>query len=1103
MKRDNERNHKTINSNILSQKELELSELPAGALFKRLGYTRVNGTDIKREKNTEHSLLLGRLESALRRIHPWMENVHVDKAIEVLVGLHSKKSQNLFDCNQKIWNLISGKHENNMRVSSDKGDEFHAVSYIDYDNIENNDFLVVHQYHTNENKLSSYPDLVVFVNGLPLAVIECKSPTAHDAWNSAYNDLKSYQESLPLLFSPNQICCALWKVGARYGAIGTPQRFYSEIKKLDAEGETFFTTTPTAQDILIYTLFRKDRFVQFIRDYVLFEFDDQKTIKKLPRPQQLRATEKVLARLRKDKGGVVWHTQGSGKSITMVYLARKLRVEANGFKNPTILVLTDRTDLDEQITNTIRNSGMPNVRRAGSVRHLKQLLNDDYGGIITSTLHKFQEEETLEEDSSKENNSSKSRGSKEKRKETEEYGSAFSEDKFSVERTIVGDKLIKRKYKVEYHFENSRKEEKKILLEEVTIPLVPVSEKTNLYVFIDEAHRTQYGFLAAMMRVMMPNAKFVAFTGTPISNKDKSTLGTFYGGQYIDTYTIKEAVEDGATVPLFYEEGVAMLSVKSEALDREFREKYKGIDNEKRYKLKTEGLKAYQKSTARIDVIVRHMVDHYKKKIYPAGQKAMVVCSGREAAIKYHKALLQLKEEGVHDFEAKVVVSLGIPKSDPIAKQYYEIENWNKDHSIEKKPQYIVDPLKVKDVVNDFKLPFKKDVTKETEKYDNTAFMIVSDMLITGWDAPIASCLYLDKGLKEHTLLQAIARVNRVKEGKVAGFIVDYCGVAANLIDAIAMFSGDIEREDVITDLKSEIPKLEINRNRLLSFFHSIQWDRVTEREEYVDSASHYLEPLDIRDEFKDLLKSFNRSINIVLPNTKALEFQDDFYLFNEINRTMRNLYIDENSLSKEESRTVQKMIDDHLESNGMKVVFDEPLNILDSDKLEEQVAKYHSNKSKALVMRRKLIQTIATGERKNPDFYEPLSKRLNKLLEKKEQGQLDDKQLMLEFIDMFEVIREENSQSNNQGFEASDERALYTTMKTISEEDAVEMTRDVFANIRPLMKMVQWQSNSVTLKKIENKIKNILTQKMDSSDARAKAKEMVETIKQNNDVQC
>ncbi|WP_275314961.1 type I restriction endonuclease subunit R [Tenacibaculum bernardetii] len=1048
------------------------SELPAIQLLQQLGYQYYDASKQDEREDITEVVLKNRLLAAIKRINPWINENNLNKAF---LELTTVNGASLMEINQKIWELLRGGDYVVKQVID--GDEvFKPVHFIDYNNPTNNDFLVVNQMKYHGKYQNSIPDLVIYLNGLPISVIECKSPTAQNAWDKAFSDLEYYQKNSEKLFHFNQINAGLWDVGGKYGAINAPQQFYSVFKTSKDDTE-IIAQAKREQDKLLLALFKKERLLDIIRHFVLFELDEGRTIKKLPRYQQVRATNKTIERLQAGEGGVVWHTQGSGKSLTMAYVTRKLQAQEFGFNNPTVMVMTDRKDLDRQITTTFRNVGLKNVNQASSVVHLDKLLRNDYGGIITTTLQKFQEtdkEATATSDQT----------------ELEERGNLL------IEKHLKDKKLIK----IIKEFQKG----KWVEIERQEIELEELSKKENLYILVDEAHRSHYGFLASFMRTVLPNAKFVAFTGTPISKEDKSTLGEFYGGEYIDVYTITEAVADGATVELFYDEGIAKLDVKKEALDKEFEEKFGDVHEDKKDKLKKEALRKYQLSAERINAIGKHMVNHYTNKIYPDGHKAMIVCSGREAAIKYQQVLHKLKEEGLHNFESKVVVSIGSPKSDAIAKEYYETLEWNKNNPDNKKPVWVVPPEGIKDATDNFKLPFgnENDTEKSGKKqYDNTAFIIVSDMLLTGWDAPITSCLYLDKPLKEHNLLQAIARVNRSKEGKSAGFIVDYNGITAYLVQALEIFSGDIRPDDILKNLNEELPQLAMNHTKLVDFFKPMKIDRNYKRDDYIDAAIRFIEPINKRDDFKALLKDFNKSINIVLPNTKAMKYQGDFKLYNEIKLRAKNAFPDDDELkiSKDESKMLQGMIDTHLKAEGVENLLEEPISIIDKEKFKEEIMNA-SPATKELKMRNNLKHTIKVGMDKNPDFYKPLAQRLDELLKMKKDERITQTEFLIAMTSMQDEIIEEQTEGEAKGFHTEQQRAVYNSMKVLFDEDAEDATKTLFDLIKGELDIVGWQAKGRVQKDIENKIMRFLKTKLERNEAKTKAKEMVDVLIKNKD---
>jgi type I restriction enzyme R subunit len=1051
------------------------SEQPALRLLQQLGYTHLTGAALSAERpDAAEVILAGRLRSAIARLNPALDAANQQRAFDRITQV---SAASLMEANQRIWTLLSGTDFTLKQVINGK-DEFIPVRYIDYSPDAKNDLVVVNQMRFTGRTFTAIPDLVIYVNGLPLGVIECKAASASGAWDSAWNDLNAYQRNNERLFHYNHICAGIWGVGGKYGAISAPQAFYSHFRSdsnpeltalLDGE-------VPSQQDILLYNLFRPERLMDIVHHFVLFELDEGRVIKKLPRYQQLRAVNCTIAKLQQhQQGGVVWHTQGSGKSLTMAYLIRKLRAEENGLDNPTVIVLTDRNDLDTQITTTFQNIGFKDVQQATSVAHLDKILRNDYGGIITTTLQKFQQAD----------------------KNAATVEDLPDEDGLTrTERHIQEDLLIQIKKALQdgKWTEVSREE----------TPLEVLSTKENLYVLVDEAHRSHYGFLAAFMRSVLPNAKFIAFTGTPISKADKSTLAEFYGEEYLDIYTIKESVADGATVELLYDAGIARLDVKKDELDAAFEAQFANESEEKKSRLKDEALRKYQFSDGRVRDISKHLLTHYREKIFADGYKAILVCSGRHAAMAYQQTILALQQEGFHDFKTKVVVSLGSAKSDPIVADHLERVLWNQEHPSDPKPILVTPSEEVKAVIDNFKLPFgdedQLDKSGKKRKFDNTAILIVSDMLLTGYDAPIAGCLYLDKPLKEHNLLQAIARVNRTYRSKVAGFIVDYCGITAHLMQALDIFSGDLRPDDILRNLNDEIPKLELNHGKLLSFAKPVKPDRHYQRQVFKDAFVRYIEPIHLRDQFKELLKEFNKSINIVLPHQAAMKYQADFILFNEIKREARNTYPDDDELktSAEESRMLQQLINDHLTAQGVTNLLAEPVSILDRDKFKADILNA-SPATKELKMRNQLTYTIKVGMDRNPDYFKPLAQRLDALLKEYEAGRIDQVQLLIGYTELQDDLINEQRAGQAQGFTTPQQIDLFNALTVLFAEEGAPLTKQIFADITGELGVVGWEGKREVRHSMEQKISRLLKDKIPLFEVRKKkAAELVDLLRKD-----
>lgn len=1041
-----------------NQPEYELSEKPAIDLLQQLGYQYYDAsTNADERESINEILLIDRLEKSIKKLNPWLEDQQIPLAARE-IGISAYGS--LIDANEWVWRKILCEDEFTTQLEDHTDNKRKRdVRYMDFDEPGNNDWLVVNQMKYKGRHMNSIPDLVVYVNGFPLAVMECKSPSATTALENAIQDIQYYQKNSERLFVYNFVCVGLCKWKAKYGAIQASEQFYSSYRVKDkTEIQAFLNREITEQDVLLYSLFKKENFLDLFKHFTLFELSDGDKIKKLPRYQQIRATNSAIKRLSQDQGGVIWATQGSGKSLTMAYVTRKLQAEEFGFHNPTIIIMTDRKDLDRQITNTFQNVGFKNVNQASSVIHLEKLLQNDYGQIITTTIQKFQETDD-------DGNFIRTRKEKQSDGKVVIFKEAIDE-----EGTVLSS---------EWAYETD---------EEGTDDLFDIDElssKENLYVMIDEAHRSQYGMLASFMRKALPHAKFVAFTGTPLSKDDKSTLGTFYGGEYLDVYTIKEAVEDGATLPLLYEQGLPEYFIDKEGLEENFQELFGHESKAKQDLLQQLGTTHLVHADGRLKAIAQHLLEHYRTRIYPDGLKAILVCNNRAAAIAYKKIFDELKANGQHLLNTRVVMSFS-PKKDP--EEYFKLAT----------------PVgEINESEENFKLPFGDETDKEKSgklKFNNDAILIVSDMLLTGYDAPIAGVLYLDKNLTEHTLLQALARVNRTRKGKKAGLIVDYFGITQNLINALEIFSGDLTIEDVVADFESEFPKLEQRHAQLVQFFRSIKNDRRYEKQLYVDRAVRLLEPLDRRDEFKNLLKKFNESVSIITPHQFATRFKDDLGLFNQIKLEARNMYPDDDTLklSKDESEKLKTLIDEHLIATGVKNLLEEPVSILDRKKFQEEMELTLSEESKAKLIVNRTKHTIKVGESQNPDFFKPLSDRLEELIELYRTERISQLELFKTIQDeIIDKIDDQKKEADKLGFSVQ-EFAVFNSLKSKIEGNADQVTRDLFESIKDELLIVGWMDKYAVLKEIEKKTKRLLRDKMEKIELKELLPLLVDVIKKN-----
>ena len=437
----------------------------------------------------------------------------------------------------------------------------------------------------------------------------------------------------------------------------------------------------------------------------------------------------------------------------------------------------------------------------------------------------------------------------------------------------------------------------------------------------------------------------------------------------------------------------------------------------------------------------------------------MLVCHNRYQAIAYQKAFLKLKEQGLNSFETKVIMSFD-NKKDPI--EFRELA---------------VPEDKVKTTIEDFKLPFGNENEKAKsgdKKFDNTAILIVSDMLLTGYDAPIVQCMYIDKLLKEHTLLQAIARVNRTKSGKEYGLVVDYAGITNYLTDALKIFSGDLEAHEVMTDIENEKTILENRHSKMVAFFNSIKIDRVKERAKFVDECILYLEPEDLRDKYIDLVKQFNKSMDIVLPDSFALKFEYDLKLFNDIKLEAVNTHTPEKMfITREETKKIQMIIDEHLRATGVNYLLHDAIDITDPEAFRRELEN-KSGKTKELTIANRIKHTIQANKKENPDFYKDIAKRLEELIKAREEDRMTQAQLLIEFDKLQNEIINSKEEWKRLGLSSKEQFPIFKTLEKVV-PDPKGFTIAVFDKVGMYLEKSDWKDHDDIKKEIRKNIKSLL----------------------------
>ena len=926
--------------------EYNLVEKPAIDTFQKLGYNYVDGKKLTKEP--QHFFLFDILKRKLKELNPWISEINLNKVIRDITLIQAtspvEANQELY---YKLVNYLS------IRQDLGRGKKSQTVKIIDFDHPENNEFTVINQFYVKNNEFIIKPDIVIFINGIPIAVIECKSPNIENPSDQAIDQLFGYREKNEQFFYPNQILVALSRYQARYATTFSPAKFFFEWKTsysmTEEQLKTLFEKDElTKQDILLYSLFNKENLLDLIRNYIVFEIQDNALLKKLARYNQYIASRKIINRISENQGGVIWHTQGSGKSLTMTFTALKLRriqnIPQTTIENPCILIVTDRTDLDDQISNTFKNCNFPNPFHIDSVKKLNEELKNPQGKTLFTTIQKFQTE----------------------------------------------------KGKIHKELSNS----------------------SNIIVFVDEGHRTNYGELALNMRTAIPNALFVAFTGTPIDKKDKSTPRVF--GPYIDRYLPKQSIADGATVEIKYQPRLEKVHISSSKLDVAFDETFEDYTDEEKEQIKKKyGKYRYiAEADKRIKEICKDILQHYTSTAMPEGFKAQIVTISREAAIKYKKYLDELNAP-----RSEVIIS-----PNPLDKPHAEIRNYYKTKA------------KQRAIIKEYRRPFTGE--------NDLCFLIVCDMLLTGFDAPIEQIMYLDKPLREHNLMQAVARVNRTyTENKTHGLIVDYCGISKRLKEALEIFNeGDVE--GFLQPLLLDSAKAEQAKNKVKRFFEKIP--KYYDSEKYVDACVlDVLGEKDTRIRFEQAYKEFVTYVGNLMPNPEANKFKKDLFFYGKIYYSMRNNYDLTGPSVVDVSEKIKKLINEYLETQGITVLH-EPMSFY-SSKFNELIRKKKSTKAKASLMEHKIRTTIINLLPTNPVYYTSLRQRLEKIIIEHKQKMYDEVKL-LDKLDELKDDLDAETIANKHNM-TKEEFAVYKMMREgyknfqSKTEDLTEETEDRLSN--------------------------------------------------------
>jgi len=981
-----------ITENTIEQFAIELLE--------RLGYQYIYAPDIapdgeKPERNSyEDVLLTGRLQNAVRRINP---NIPIDAQEEAIKEIQRINSPELIANNEAFHRMLTeGINVTYQKDGHDRGD---LVWLIDFETPENNEFIVANQFTVIENGNNKRPDVILFVNGIPLVVIELKNPADENATiKSAFKQLQTYKAAIPSLFTYNGIMVISDGLEAKAGSLSADFSRFMAWKSADGKEEA--SNLVSQMETLINGMLNKKTLLDLIRHFIVFEKskkEDTKTgqitittIKKIAAYHQYYAVNRAVeSTLRAAgyppekktpvsmvmespesygvpgvknqpkgdrKGGVVWHTQGSGKSLSMVFFTGKIVLAMD---NPTVLVITDRNDLDDQLFDTFAASTQllrQEPKQAQNREDLKEKLKVASGGVIFSTIQKFQPEE----------------------------GNVYE----------------------------------------------TLSERENIVVIADEAHRTQYGFQAKLdketgaikygfakyMRDALPNATYIGFTGTPIEKDDKNTPAVF--GNYIDVYDIAQAVEDGATVPIYYESRLAKVNLSEEGkqLVEELEEdlKQEDLTETQKAKAKWTQLEALIGSQNRIKNIANDIVTHFEARQEVFDGKGMIVTMSRRIAAELYDEIIKIRPQWHSDDLDKGVIKVVMTSASSDGPKIAI------HHTTKQQRKMLADRMKDPD--------------------DELKLVIVRDMWLTGFDVPMLHTLYIDKPMQGHNLMQAIARVNRVYKDKPGGLVVDYLGIASDLKKALSFYSDSGGKGDPAV-LQEQAVALMLEKLEVVSqMFHGFPYEDYFEADTskklsiILSAEEHILSLEDGKKRYINEVTALSKAFAIAIPHEQAMDVKDEVAFFQAVKARLAKFdRTDSGKTDEEIETTIRQVIDKALVSEQVIDIFDAAgikkpdISILSEEFLLELKGMEHKNVAME-VLKKLLNDEIKIRSRKNLVKSRTLMEMLENSIKKYHNKILTAAEVIEELIELSKEIVAMDKQAEELGL-SDFEYAFYTAV--------------------------------------------------------------------------
>jgi len=1049
---------------VLSETTLEQTTLD---WFSSLGWQTAFGPDISPEgpacerDSYDQVVLTKRLRAVLKGINPTIPEDCIEEAIRKITR---SETPGLIESNRRLHRMLTDGVD--VAYIKEGRETYDKVWLLDLEDLENNDWLAVNQFTVLQNRKTRRPDIVVFVNGLPLAVIELKNPADEKATlYHAFNQIQTYKADIPDLFNYNELLIISDGLEARAGTLTSGWDRFMPWRTID--GKEVAPRGSVELEVLLKGIFKKSSFLDLALNFTVFDDDGISIAKKAAAYHQYHAVNKAIectlsaCGIETDQGllyarfprhdehnpfavhedqveygqgsqhfggrriGVIWHTQGSGKSLLMAFFAGKV-IRHPAMQNPTLVVITDRNDLDDQLFGTF-SSCRDLIRQvpvqAENREHLKELLKVPAGGVVFTTIQKF--------------------------------------------------------------------------LPEKGYQYPQLSSRSNIVVIADEAHRSQYDFIDGFARHMhdaLPNASFIGFTGTPIERDDRSTPAVF--GNYIDKYDILRAVEDGATVPIYYEGRLARIDLSEEErpkIDPEFEEITEGEEESKKQRLRTKwaALEAMVGTEKRIALVAEDLLNHFEDRLRVLAGKAMVVCMSRRICVDMYNALMRLRPQwhSEDDDKGEVKIVMSGSASDQSDWQPH-IRNKQRREALARRFKDPEDPLKI---------------------------VIVRDMWLTGFDCPALHTMYIDKPMRGHGLMQAIARVNRVFKDKPGGLVVDYLGIADQLKQALNDYTEAGGRGDAAILQEEAVNIMREKYDVVVSMLHGFDYSPFLEESSQnrlsgiAAAMEHILQLEDGKRRFLREMTALSKAFALAVPHDEALKIRDKVGFFQEVRSGLAKSTVNGEGKTPEElDSAIRQLVSRAVAPQGVVDIFAEAglkkpdISILSDEFLSEVKQLPHRNL--AVEMLNKLLKDeIRTKSQKNLVQARSFAEMLDKSIRKYQNRAIEAAQVIEELIKLAQEMREAYKRGENLGM-SDDEIAFYdalevsdSAVKVLGDETLKTIARELVKAVRNSV-TIDWTVRENARAQIRVMVKRILRRYGYPPDKQEKA---TQTVLEQAEVLC